>query len=85
MVVPFSTVEPELIEPHHHRIPAGTYNFFDPVKTTRAKCDMLCAVSFERLERLWQNGMPMTPQLNFHDMKAIETSVWCALQLDGAN
>jgi len=34
IVVPFSTVEPELIEPHHHRIPAGTYNFLDPVKTT---------------------------------------------------
>jgi len=46
---------------------------------------MLCAVSFERLERLWQNGMPVTPQLNANDMKAIETSVLCALQLDGTN
>jgi mRNA interferase MazF len=82
LVVPFSTVAPEEVEPHHYRIPPGTYAFLDPAKTTWAKCDMLAHVSFERLERFWLNGRAETPQLNANDMKGIEKSVLCALQID---
>jgi mRNA interferase MazF len=48
LVVPFSTVAPAEIEPHHYRIPAGRYDFFDPVKPSWAKADMITSVSVRR-------------------------------------
>jgi uncharacterized protein YifN (PemK superfamily) len=37
LVVPFSTVRPLDVEPHHLEFPGGSYYFFDPVKSTWAK------------------------------------------------
>jgi uncharacterized protein YifN (PemK superfamily) len=81
-VVPFSTVAPNEIEPHHFEIQAGTYDFFDPTKTTWAKCDMLTCVCFDRLDRLLLYGRYQSPQLKTKDVEAIQRCVASALQLD---
>jgi hypothetical protein len=82
-VVPFSTVAPYEIEPHHHEILAGTYDFFDPAKSSWAKCDMLTCVCFERLDRLMLYGRYQAPTLKEKDLKAIQLAVSKALLLDG--
>jgi mRNA interferase MazF len=84
LVVPFSTVPPYETEPHHYEIPSGTYDFFDPVKTVWAKCDMLTCVCFERLDRLLLYGRYQAPQLRLKDLQAIQRCVGQALQLDTA-
>src|SRR4249919_2708273 len=81
LVVPFSTVPPHEIEPHHFEIPAGRYPFFNPAKTTWAKGDMLTCVSFERLDRLLLNGRYAAPLLSAEDLKGIQQCVAHALQL----
>jgi mRNA interferase MazF len=82
LVVPFSTVAPYEIEPHHYEIPAGTYDFFDPAKSTWAKCDMLTCVCFERLDRVLLYNRYQTPLLKEKDLRAIQLGVSKALQLD---
>ena len=67
LVVPFSTVPPYVVEPHHYEIPIGSYDFFGPTKTTWAKCDMLTCVCFERLDRLLLYGRYQAPQLKLKD------------------
>jgi mRNA interferase MazF len=82
LVVPFSTVAPHEIEPHHYEIRPGTYDFFDAAKTTWAKCDMLTCVCFERLDRLLLYGRYQAPRLRLNDLQAIQRCVGHALQLD---
>ena len=82
LVVPFSTVPPHEIEPHHHEIPAGKYPFFDPVRSVWAKADMLTCVSFERLDRLLVFGRYNAPSLRVDDLECIRKAVANALQLD---
>lgn len=82
MVVPFSTVAPYEIEPHHYEILPGTYDFFDPVKSVWAKCDMLTCVCFERLDRVLLYGRYQTPLLKEKDLRAIQLGVGKALLLD---
>jgi len=71
LVVPFSTVTPHEIEPHHYGIIAGSYDFFDPAKTVWAKCDMLTCVCFERLDRLLLYGRYAAPCLRANDLTRI--------------
>ena len=61
LVMPFSTVLPDPIEPHHHEIPAGRYLFFRPAKSSWAKADMLTSVSFGRLDRVLLQGRYESP------------------------
>jgi len=82
LVVPFSTVPPHEIEPHHHEIPGGKYDFFDAAKSTWAKADMLTCVSFERLDRLLLYGRYAAPELKADDLTAIQRCVAHALQFD---
>jgi mRNA interferase MazF len=82
LVVPFSSVAPFEIEPHHHEIRAGKYPFFDPVKPVWAKADMLTCVSFQRLDRVLQYGRYASPILRSDDLEAIQKAVSEALQLD---
>jgi mRNA interferase MazF len=82
VVVPFSTVAPYEIEPHHHEILPGTYDFFDPAKSVWAKCDMLTCVCFERLDRVLLYGRYQTPLLKEKDLRAIQLGVSKALLLD---
>jgi mRNA interferase MazF len=82
LVVPFSTVAPHEIEPHHYEIRAGSYDFLDPAKSVWAKCDMLTCVCFERLDRLLLYGRYHAPMLRLKDLQAIQLCVSQALQLD---
>jgi mRNA interferase MazF len=82
MVVPFSTVAPYEIEPHHYEILPGAYDFFDPAKSVWAKCDMLTCVGFERLDRVLLYGRYQTPLLKEKDLRAIQLGVSKALLLD---
>lgn len=79
-MVPFSTVAPREIEPHHVEIPPGRYAFFDPAKSVWAKADMLTCVSFERLDRLLLYGRYAAPQLEPADLVKIQQAVAEALQ-----
>lgn len=81
LVVPFSTVAPREIEPHHVEIPPGRYAFFDPAKSAWAKADMLTCVCHERLDRLLLYGRYAAPQLNLGDLIRIQQAVAEALQL----
>lgn len=81
LVVPFSTVVPHEVEPHHVEIPPGRYDFFDPVKPAWAKADMLTCVSYGRLDRLLLYGRYAAPQLNPEDLMRIQRAVAEALQL----
>ena len=81
LVVPFSTVPPRELEPHHYQIPLGKYGFFDPVRPTWVKADMLTSVSFERLDRLLLYGRYTAPQLRDEDLVEIQRCVAHALQL----
>jgi mRNA interferase MazF len=69
LVVPFSTVQPYEIEPHHYEIVCGRYDFFDTLKPSWAKGDMLTCVSFERLDRLMLYGKHAAPQLRPDDLR----------------
>lgn len=82
LVVPFSTVPPHEIEPHHYEIRPGTYDFLDATRSVWAKCDMLTCVCFERLDRLLLFGRYQAPMLRLKDLQAIQFSVSQALQLD---
>ncbi|WP_420239995.1 type II toxin-antitoxin system PemK/MazF family toxin [Telmatobacter bradus] len=52
VVVPFSTVAPDPIEPFHYKIPAGRYSFFRPDTDIWVKADMITHVSFAGLDRV---------------------------------
>jgi mRNA interferase MazF len=82
LVVPFSSVVPFEMEPHHHEIAAGKYPFFDPAKSVWAKADMLTCVSFQRLDRVLQYGRYASPMLHSDDLMAVQRAVAAALQLD---
>src|SRR5437762_288703 len=71
LVVPFSTVPPRDVEPHHLEIPVGSYDFFDPAKSTWLKADMLTSVSFERLDRVLLYGRFATPVLEYKDLAKV--------------
>jgi uncharacterized protein YifN (PemK superfamily) len=79
LVVPFSTVMPQPVEAHHHEIPAGTYPFFHPAKSTWAKADMLTCVSFRRLDRVLLHGRYVSPSLWPRDFQAVQRAVLAAL------
>ena len=79
--MPFSTVPPDEIEPHHYEIPLGRYDFFDPVKPTWAKADMITSVSFERLDRLLLYGRYAAPQLRQDDLREVQRRLAHAIQL----
>ena len=80
-VVPFSTVAPREIEPHHVEVTAGAYDFFDPFRTIWAKADMLTCVSFSRLDRVLLHGRYAAPVLRPEDLILVQQAVASALQL----
>lgn len=51
-VVPLSTKRPDPVEAFHHKLPDGTIPGLKSTKETWVKCDMIYAVSLERLDRL---------------------------------
>jgi uncharacterized protein YifN (PemK superfamily) len=81
LVVPFSTVAPLVIEPHHVEIAPGSYAFFDPCKSVWAKADMLTCVSCRRLDRVLLYGRYAPPCLGDAHFVEIRRAVANAIQL----
>lgn len=50
-VVPLSTTAPPVVHPWHHAMPHLRVPGLAPNGTIWAKCDMICTVSFERLDK----------------------------------
>jgi mRNA interferase MazF len=79
LVVPFSTVAPNPVEPFHYRIAANAYSFFKKDTDVWAKADLLSHVSFGRLDRVLDGGKYCSPRLSPSDLKGIQSAVWEAL------
>jgi mRNA interferase MazF len=79
LVVPFSTVAPNPVEPYHYRIPAGAYSFFKKNADVWAKANLLSHVSFGRLDRVLDGGKYVSPTLNPSDFRGIQLAVLEAL------
>jgi len=79
IVVPFSTVAPDAVEPYHHRIQANKYRFFRRDTEVWAKGDMVAHVSFSRLDRVFCDGRYCSPQLDLDDLCAVQRLVWEAM------
>jgi uncharacterized protein YifN (PemK superfamily) len=79
LVVPFSTVVPNPVEPFHYRIPANSYSFFKKETDVWAKADLLSHVSFGRMDRVLDAGKFCSPTLHPLHLKGIQVAVWEAL------
>ena len=84
-VVPLSTTPPVPVTSHHHRLDAVALPGKLHTKETWAKCDMLCTVSLERLDRVKvgkdANGKRLYSSMSVskEDFKAIQKGVLHAL------
>jgi mRNA interferase MazF len=83
-VVPFSTVAPNPVEPFHVRIPANTYGFLKKDTDVWVKGDLVAHVSFQRLDRVLENGRFTSPSLTNDDFAAIQIAVWEGLGRPGS-
>lgn len=81
LVVPLSRSVPRPMEPVHCRIAAGTYAFLDSRIDSWAKCDMVAAVSGERLDRLRFAQRYVAPQISLLDLDRLYAGVLCAFGL----
>jgi uncharacterized protein YifN (PemK superfamily) len=79
LVVPFSTVAPNPVEPFHFRVPANTYSFFKRNTDVWAKCDLITHVSLQRLDRVLDGGKYCSPKLAPAEFLEIQRCVWEAL------
>ena len=83
-VVPLSTVEPFPVEPFHHLMAPRSLPRKRRQKDSWAKCDMLCAVSLDRLSPATERGEPATFRVLDTDLDAIRACVKIVLGLDTA-
>ena len=81
LVVPFSTVKPDLVERHHVRFAPNCYKFFRVDTEVWAKCDMIRHVSHLRLDRLYSDEGFITPLLLAEDLQRIQRGMLAALDL----
>lgn len=81
LIVPLSTLAPELIEPYHYQIAADKYSFFTPGCVIWAKGDMLTHVGFQRLDRVMDRGIYSSRYLDEIDFKGIMGTVVNAIGL----
>jgi mRNA interferase MazF len=79
LVVPFSTVAPNPVEPFHYRIPANKYTFFKKDTDIWVKGDLVSHIAVSRLDRVLCDGKYSSPSLNPDDLKCIQLAVWNAL------
>lgn len=66
-VLPFSSIEPTIKRNFHDTIAADTYPFFAVGVENWFKGDMVCAVSRDRLSRLWHGGRYQQASLSAAD------------------
>ena len=85
-VVPLSTAAPNPVEPFHHRMNPRSVPVELGTQESWAKCDMLCTVSLERLDRVLVNQggrrVFVAPRVQDEDLDAIRQGVVSALGLD---
>ncbi len=79
-VVPLSTTEPDVMEPHHYQLPKNPVPALKSKKCW-AKCDMLATVSISRMDRLKNGWERVVPEVTTADLNAIRLCVVNALQL----
>src|ERR1700675_4404405 len=79
LVVPFSTVAPNPVEPYHYRIAANSYSSVKKNTDVWAKGDLLSHVSFGRLDRVLDGGKYVSPTLNPSDFRSVQLAAWEAL------
>ena len=82
-VVPLSTVAPNPIEPYHYRIEANEYSFLKRNTDSWVKADLVMHVSFQRLDRVLDNGRHTSPSLSAEDFRAVQRAVWEGLGRPG--
>ena len=82
-VVPFSTVAPNPVEPYHYRIAANRYSFLKKNTDVWVKADLVAHVSFQRLDRVFDNGRYASPSVTDEDLKAVRVAVWEGLGRPG--
>lgn len=85
-VVPLSTAVPKTVERFHHRMNPRSVPVELGAQESWAKCDMLCTVSLERLDRIMVKSGGrrafITPRVLDEDLEAIRRGVMNALGLD---
>jgi uncharacterized protein YifN (PemK superfamily) len=79
LLVPLSTVAPDIIEPYHYRIPCGTYSCLSAASDSWAKGDMLTHAAFSRLDRPLENGRHSRIILRAEDLVAVRKAALCAI------
>lgn len=79
IVVPISTVAPNPVERFHLRIPANKYPFFKRDTDVWAKGDMVCHVSYNRLDRVLIDGKRSPAEIDPDDLLSIQSLVWEAM------
>ena len=86
-MVPLSTTRPAPVEPFHHRLDPQSLPARYARAETWAKCDMLCTVSFDRLDRVRAGRNPdgsrryVVHRVLPEDLLAIRRGVLAALGL----
>lgn len=85
-VIPLSTVEPDTLQPYHHKMDANSLTPKLQATECWAKCDMVYAVGLRRLDRIRERDaggkrVYLTGKLTEPDMRAIEIAVLNGLGL----
>jgi uncharacterized protein YifN (PemK superfamily) len=76
LVIPLSTVEPEPLEPWHHRIAGGRYR---GVGMCWAKGDLIAHVSLRRLDRIVHAYERIIPVVSERDLDGIRGAAAAAI------
>jgi uncharacterized protein YifN (PemK superfamily) len=83
VVVPISGIQPKPQFLYHIQFEPGPYPFFTPDRTCWAKCDMLGAVAFRRLDRVRILGRYSHAELSQTDFARVRAGVASALGIIG--
>lgn len=81
LIVPLSTVAPEIVEPYHYRIMLGRYQCLSPEVASWVKADMLTHAAFARLDRPKENGKFARIMLTDEDFEHTRVAVLNAIGL----
>jgi len=75
MVVPVSTTPPDNALPVHVRFEPGQYRFFARDVPCWAKCNMLAAVAYRRLDRIRIENQFIAPRIDKNDFDRIREAL----------
>lgn len=79
-VVPTSTSEPKHPQPYHVELSRNYFPGEDPTKRVWAKADLVCSVSFERLDRFMLGPRRYeAPMISTADLEAVRQGILSGL------